>query len=123
MNLSVYNDGYLDLYDVVEGEDEYGTPCQKIKARENGRVWYREMDSYYRTRYAYGTEDSRVQMVVRIPRPPKGTSWGTVTDKNVCVIDGKQLKVFDAGIETTKYGVEELEIVLISPSAEYEVVK
>lgn len=121
MHLSVYNDGYLDLYDIIEGEDEYGTPYQKIKARKNGRVWYRERDAYYRTRYAFGADDSRIQMVVRIPRPPKGSFWGIVSDKCVCVIDGVQYKVFDSGIETTKSGVQETEIVLISPSAEYEV--
>ncbi|MGJ1079011.1 hypothetical protein ACR77U_13295 [Enterococcus faecium] len=117
MNLSVYTDGYFDLYDIESGEDELGTPYERIRKRDTGHVWFRSLAIFDRTRIAFDSADMTVQMKIRIPR------WSGISSNCVCVIDGRQYKVYNKADVVTTAGVPETELTLIDPSVNYEVVE
>ena len=115
--MPAYLDGYFTLYDIVDEADEDAPdfPVKKIRARGIGPVWYRELAVFDRTRLTFQQQDIAVTMKICIPR------WDGINSQCVCVIDGRQHKVYNRADVLSKLGYPETELTLISPEASYEV--
>ena len=109
--LPEYTDGCFELYDIVDRDGE-----RKIKARRMDPVWFRNIGVYDRTRITFEQADKEVTMKIRIPK------WNGISSSCVCVIDGRQHKVYNKADVLSNQGYMETELTLINPSMEYEVV-
>jgi len=109
--LPEYTDGCFELYDIVDRDGE-----RKIKARNMRPVWYRDIAVYDRTRITFEQADKEVTMKIRIPK------WNGISSDCVCVIDGRQHKVFNKADVLSSQGYMETELTLVNPAMDYEVV-
>lgn len=109
--LPEYTDGCFELYDIVDRDGE-----RKIKARNMRPVWYRDIAVYDRTRITFEQADKEVTMKIRIPK------WNGISSDCVCVIDGRQHKVYNKADVLSSQGYTETELTLVNPTMDYEVV-
>lgn len=109
--LPEYTDGCFELYDIVDRDGE-----RKIKARNMRPVWYRDIAVYDRTRITFEQADKEVTMKIRIPK------WNGISSDCVCVIDGRQHKVYNKADVLSNQGYMETELTLVNPTMDYEVV-
>ena len=112
-----YNDGIMELYDIVDDPDPENPdyPLKKIQQRGIGNIWYRSESVYDSTRMTFQQQDLKVTHKLRIPR------WNGITANCACIIDGVQCKVFSAIPVISKLGYKETEITLVEPEQKYEV--
>ena len=108
--LPEYTDGCFKLYDIVDRDGE-----RKIKARNMRPVWYRDIAVYDRTRITFEQADKEVTMKIRIPK------WNGISSDCVCVIDGRQHKVYNKADVLSNQGYPETELTLVNPTMDYEV--
>ena len=109
--LPEYTDGCFELYDIVDRDGE-----RKIKARNMRSVWYRDIAVYDRTRITFEQADKEVTMKIRIPK------WNGISSDCVCMIDGRQHKVYNKADVLSSHGHMETELTLVNPTMDYEVV-
>ena len=109
--LPAFTDGCFDLYDIVDEDGE-----RKIRRRGIGPVWFRELAVYDRTRVTFEQADMEVTMKISIPQ------WNGISSDCVCVIGGRQHKVYNKADVITKQGYRESELTLVSPAMDYEVI-
>lgn len=108
--LPEYTDGCFDLYDIVD--DENG---RKIRVRGIGKIWYRDIGVYDRTRITFEQADKMVTLKIRIP------VWNGIDSNCVCMIGGEQHKVYNKANVLSSQGYPETELTLINPPMPYEV--
>lgn len=115
--LPTYIDGCFRIFDIVDRRDENNPdfPIKCIKERDIGPVWFRQMSIFDRTRITFEQADIQLTMKIRIPR------WDGISPMCVCLIDDKQLKVYNTTPVISKQGYPETEITLVNPPTEYEV--
>lgn len=109
--LPEYTDGCFKLYDIVDDGGQ-----RKIKARNMRPVWFRDIGVYDRTRITFEQADKEVTMKIRIPK------WQGISSNCVCVICGKQHKVYNKTDVLSNQGYMETELTLVNPPMDYEVV-
>ena len=107
--LPEYTDGCFDLYDLTDQDGE-----RKIQRRQLSPVWYRDIGVYDRTRVTFEQADMEVTLKVRIPK------WDGISSNCVCVIGGRQHKVYNKADVLSDQGIPETELTLINPSMDYE---
>lgn len=114
--MPVYNDGYFELYDIVDDPDG-DFPEKKIKKRDIGKIYFRELAIFDRTQEIFQQDNKQATAKLAIPQ------WDGISSDCVIVIDGKQHKVFNCAPVISKQGYRETEITCINPEMEYEVME
>ena len=116
-NMPEYLDGCFTLYDIIDVPDEGNPdfPIKKIKARGIGVIWYREISVFDRTRMTFEQQDIEITKKIRIPQ------WEGINSMCICMICGRQHKVYNRTDILSKQGYPETELTLINPEADYEV--
>lgn len=113
INPPEYTDGVFDLYRIkTEKLGDY--PVEHLES-QNLKVWYAEISVYDRVRYELGQGGIEVTMKIRIPR------FKEIDSKCVCMIDGRQHRVYNAAQIVDKNGFPQSELTLIKPEQEVEV--
>jgi hypothetical protein len=108
--LPEYTDGCFELYDITDQDG-----IRKIKPRGIGKIWYREIAIYDRTRLTFEQADTELTHKIRIQ------VWNGISSNCVCVIDGQQNKVMNKTDVLSAQGYMETELTLINPTMDYEV--
>ena len=112
-----YNDGYIEIYDIVDKKDG-DFPARSIRKRSMKPIWFRQLAVYDHTRVTFEQSDKEVTRKVAIPMWYEGIG----SDCVVMVNGGSgQEKVFNAAFVTSKAGFRETELTLVNPSGKYEV--
>lgn len=115
MTVPEYTSGYFDLYKIkTDNSTDY--PEKYIKNLKM-RIWYREISIFDKTRCEFDKSDISLTMKVRIPQ------YKGIDSDCICVIDGRQHKVYNATHVLDKNGIPETELTLITPEKEYEVLE
>lgn len=114
-----YVDGGFLLYDIVDVPDENAPdfPIRKIQQRSIGKIGYRELAVYDRTRLTFEQADTELTKKIAIPR------WDGIDSNCICMINGVQHKVFNCAQVISKQGYLETELTLVKPAVIYEVVE
>lgn len=112
-----YVDGCFDLFDIVDRTDDENPsfPVRKILSRGIPPIWYREISIYDHSRATLNQVDVEPTMKVRIPR------WDGISSNCVCVVNGREHKVYNKTDVVSKQGFPETELTLIAPEMQYEV--
>lgn len=114
-----YVDGGFLLYDIVDVSDDNAPdfPIKMIQKRPMGKVGFRELAVYDRTRLTFEQADTEITKKIVIPK------WDGIDSNCVCLIDGVQHKVFNCAQVVSKQGYLETELTLVKPAVKYEVVE
>ncbi len=115
--MPAYLDGCFSLYDIIDVPDEGNPdfPVKKIKARNIGDIWFREESVFDRTRMTFAQQDIEITKKIRIPQ------WDGINSMCVCLINGRQHKVYNRTNVLSRQGYPETELTLINPESNYEV--
>lgn len=108
-----YADGVLNLYKI--NQDTSTDYPIDVLVDEKIKIWYREISIYDRVRYEFDQGGKEITMKIRIPR------YKEIDSKSVCVIDGRQHRVYNAAHIVDKNGFLETELTLIAPEKEFEI--
>lgn len=111
-----YTDGCFLLGDITD--QSIGDFKQKvIRLRENGKVYYRELAVFDRTRAYFEQLSKEVTLKVAIP-----LWWDDISSDCVIVVDGVQHKVYNCAKVISKQGYKETELTCVTPEMQYEVI-
>ena len=112
-NIPEYTDGVLKVYRITTDESE-DHPEEKLSDQKM-KLWYREISVFDKTRYELNKADLEVTMKLRIQK------YDGIDSYCICLINGKQHKVYNATHVIDKNGYRETELTLVVPQKEYEV--
>lgn len=114
MQMPEYTSGAMQYYRIRQ-DDQMDYPEDYLEDSGVGDIWYRELSVYDRTKYEFDQGGKEVTMKIRIPM------YKEIDCRCVCVIDGKQHKVYNATHVTDKNGFPETELTLIRPEKEMNI--
>lgn len=109
-----YTDGVLRLYRIRTDESE-DYPMDYLED-QHLKVWYNELSVYDHMKYEMNQAQVEVTLKIRIPKYKK------IDSKCVCVIDGRQHRVYNATHIKDKNGFDETEVTLIKPESEIKII-
>lgn len=112
-NIPEYTDGVLKVYRITTDEST-DHPEEKL-SDQNIKLWYREISVFDKTRYELNKADLEVTMKLRIQK------YDGIDSDCICLINGKQHKVYNATHTIDKNRYHETELTLVVPQKEYEV--
>lgn len=108
-----YTDGVLELYRIET--DECNDYPHDVLKNQNMKIWYKELSLYDHMKYEMNQANVEVTLKIRIPKYKK------IDSKCICLIDGRQHKVYNATHIKDKNGFDETEITLVKPEKEVEI--
>lgn len=112
--LPVYVSGCFGLYR-IKTREETDYPEEYLE-NQYMQIWYNEISVFDRLRNTLDQSGREVTMKIRIP------PYSGIDSKCVCMIDGRQHRVYNATDITNKDGFPETELTLIKPEKEIEVI-
>lgn len=111
-NMPEYTSGCFDVYDITDRDG-----ARVIIKRDLAPVWFRDIGIYDRTRLTFEQADMEVTWKIRIPK------WDGISSNCVCVIAGKQHKVFNKADVLSAQGFPETELTLVNPPMDYDIIE